>query len=121
MIAAASRMAVPTLDRRERLLSAALGEYPHEVKDLPVGDVLCRYDDGTQWIAERKTARDLAQSIRTGLPLPSILYTYYTHTIQYIKHNIYIPSANHLLYNKLEDAGRNNRRGCTRATIASSS
>ena len=60
-------MAVPTLDRRERALSAALGgEYPHAMADLPVGDILCEYDDGTVWIAERKTARDLAQSVRTG-------------------------------------------------------
>ena len=59
-------MAVPTLDRRERALSAALGEYPHAMADLPVGDILCEYDDGAVWVAERKTARDLAQSVRTG-------------------------------------------------------
>ncbi len=47
-------MAVPIVDRRERALSAALGEYPHVMKDLPIGDVLCSYEDGTQWIAERK-------------------------------------------------------------------
>ena len=58
------------VDRRERALSAALGEYPHVMKDLPIGDVLCSYEDGTQWIAERKTTRDLAQSIRTGHPAP---------------------------------------------------
>ena len=57
---------VTILDLRERLLSAALGEYPHTMANLPVGDILTRYDDGTQWIAERKTAKDLAQSIRTG-------------------------------------------------------
>ena len=65
-------MAVPTVDRRERALSAALGEYPHAMKDLPVGDVLCSYEDGTQWIAERKTTRDLAQSIRTGCAAPRV-------------------------------------------------
>ena len=69
-------MAIPILDKRERTLSVALGEYPHEMADLPVGDVACRYDDGSGWVAERKTAHDLAQSIRTG-------HTH-THTLIYI-------------------------------------
>ena len=55
-----------TIDRRERLLGQALDGFPHELKDLPVGDVLCRYEDNTEWIAERKTVNDLGQSIRTG-------------------------------------------------------
>ena len=55
-----------TLDRRERLLSQALDGFPHELKDLAAGDVLCRYEDNTEWIAERKTINDLGQSIRTG-------------------------------------------------------
>ena len=42
---------MPTLDRRERALSAALGEYPHAMADLPVGDILCEYDDGAVWVA----------------------------------------------------------------------
>ena len=54
------------LDRRERLLSDTLGEFPHVMKDLAAGDVLCTYDDGTQWVCERKTTPDLARSIRTG-------------------------------------------------------
>ncbi len=54
-----------TLDRRERLLSQALDGFPHELKDLAVGDVLWRYEDNTEWIAERKTINDLGQSIRT--------------------------------------------------------
>ena len=57
---------VTTLDKRERLLSAALDGFPHELEDLPAGDILCRYKDGTEWIAERKTVRDLASSIRSG-------------------------------------------------------
>ncbi len=47
-------MAIPTLDRRERALSAALGDYPHTMADLPVGDVTVCYEDGTRWVAERK-------------------------------------------------------------------
>ena len=55
------------LDRRETSLSRALADQPHEVTTLPVGDVLCAYEDGrSSWIAERKTARDLAASIRDG-------------------------------------------------------
>jgi len=59
-------MAIPTLDRRERALSAALGDYPHRMEDLPVGDVKVCYEDGTQWVAERKTVADLAHSVRSG-------------------------------------------------------
>jgi ERCC4-type nuclease len=57
-----------TLDRREGALSEALRPFrEHFMKDLPVGDVHCRYDDGTEWILERKTVRDLANSIRRDL------------------------------------------------------
>ena len=55
-----------TLDRRERALSAVL-EIPHEMVDLPVGDVVCRYESGAEWVLERKTVRDLASSIREPL------------------------------------------------------
>ena len=56
-----------SLDRRETRLSNALLEFPHTRRDLPVGDVLCEYLDGRQtWVAERKTAGDLANSIKTG-------------------------------------------------------
>ena len=56
-----------SLDRREIRLSHALGEFPHELVELPVGDVVCTYSDGREcWVAERKTASDLAQSIKSG-------------------------------------------------------
>ncbi len=56
----APKMAL-TLDRREAALSEALRPLrEHFLQDLPVGDVHCKYDDGTEWILERKTARDLA-------------------------------------------------------------
>ena len=65
-----------TLDRRESALSEALRSLrEHYLKDLPVGDVHCRYDDGTEWVLERKTARDLANSIRRGLILSSKVRT----------------------------------------------
>ena len=57
-----------TLDMREKFLSNALQPLrQHFLKDLPVGDVLCRYENETEWILERKTVRDLANSIRPGL------------------------------------------------------
>ena len=57
------------LDRREKALGAALeGSIQFQMKELPLGDVLCNYPDGTSWIAERKTVHDLASSIRTGRP-----------------------------------------------------
>jgi ERCC4-type nuclease len=56
-----------TVDRREMALSRALKDVPHEMRELPVGDVLCEYD-GEQgaWIAERKCAHDLAASLTCG-------------------------------------------------------
>ena len=53
------------VDRRERALIAAL-MVAHEVADLPVGDVACKYEDGTEWILERKTTQDLSNSIVSG-------------------------------------------------------
>ena len=55
-----------TLDRREKELSRALWDMPHELRQLPVGDVLCEYGGPDSWIAERKTAGDLAASIVSG-------------------------------------------------------
>ncbi len=56
-----------TLDRREIRLSNALCDMAHVLADLPVGDILAEYTDGrTTWIAERKTAHDLANSIKSG-------------------------------------------------------
>jgi len=54
------------IDRRERLLSEALDCFPHDIKDLPIGDAVCEYDDEGQWVAERKTVCDLASSIKSG-------------------------------------------------------
>ena len=53
------------VDAREReLVSLFAGAV--ETRTLDVGDVLCEYADGTSWVVERKTAADLANSIRTG-------------------------------------------------------
>ena len=54
-----------TVDYRERAMIEALG-IEHRVKALPVGDILCTYDDGSGWIAERKSACDMARSIIDG-------------------------------------------------------
>jgi len=51
-----------TVDYREHALREALC-VEHTVTALPVGDVVCRYDDGSGWIAERKTSLDLARSV----------------------------------------------------------
>jgi len=53
------------VDRRERALIAALA-VAHEVVDLPVGDVAAKYEDGSEWILERKTPQDLSNSIVSG-------------------------------------------------------
>ena len=55
------------VDRREMDLRHALADVPHEVRELPVGDVVCQYDDAdSAWVAERKRASDLAASLTTG-------------------------------------------------------
>ena len=55
------------MDHRERLLIHALGEFPHTVCDLALGDVMCEYESGSPgWLAERKTVHDLARSIQSG-------------------------------------------------------
>ena len=53
------------VDYRERRLAEVL-EVPHLVRNLAVGDILCDYCAGSQWIAERKTATDLAASPSEG-------------------------------------------------------
>ena len=58
--------AMLTVDRREKELSRALGTLPHEIRELPVGDVLCEYGGADAWVAERKSASDLAASIVSG-------------------------------------------------------
>jgi len=55
------------VDRREVDLSRALAGVPHELRELPVGDVVCEYEDGEgTWVAERKRASDLAASLASG-------------------------------------------------------
>lgn len=54
------------LDRREKELSCALQGFQHTCQELPVGDVLCQYSEQKAWIAERKTASDLAACIKNG-------------------------------------------------------
>ena len=54
-----------TVDRREKALSQCLG-VSHHIADLPVGDVHYRLQDGVEWVLERKTAHDLAASIKSG-------------------------------------------------------
>ena len=60
----AQAMSSITVDARERLLIDALvrKSIPHDVRALEVGDILCE----GRWIAERKTAGDLARSIKSG-------------------------------------------------------
>ena len=53
------------VDYREKRLAEVL-DVPHLVRSLAVGDILCDYCAGNQWIAERKTATDLAASIISG-------------------------------------------------------
>lgn len=57
-----------TIDRREANLIQALSTIgvKHDLQDLPVGDILCRYVSGVQWIAERKQASDLTASLTSG-------------------------------------------------------
>ena len=53
-----------TLDYRERSL---ISLFPSAaVKQLPAGDVMCEYENGSTWVAERKTADDLARSLIDG-------------------------------------------------------
>ena len=54
------------IDKRERALIKLFQPDQVEVQTLDVGDVFCQYDDGASWIAERKTAEDLAASIKDG-------------------------------------------------------
>ena len=57
-----------TIDARERHLLEVLRcrGVPHEVQTLLVGDVICKYENGTEWIAERKRNDDFATSIMSG-------------------------------------------------------
>ena len=53
------------MDARERKLSNLFGDLV-ETETLDVGDILCTYEDGSGWVAERKTASDLAKSLKDG-------------------------------------------------------
>ena len=53
------------VDFRERRLAELL-DVPHLVRNLSVGDLVCDYGAGNKWIAERKTAADLAASLMSG-------------------------------------------------------
>ena len=56
-----------SIDHRERkLISVCTGLVVFQVKSLTIGDVTCSYEDGSAWVAERKTADDLARSIVDG-------------------------------------------------------
>ena len=57
-------MATVVVDRREAKLARLLQDA--EVRSLDVGDIMCTYDQGGVWIAERKTCDDLANSMRDG-------------------------------------------------------
>ena len=60
--------AMLNVDRRERALSDAFTclDVAHYMRALPVGDILCEYEEGAAWIAERKKASDLANSLSSG-------------------------------------------------------
>ena len=60
-------MQVTTDSREKGLISLFRGAgVAHQVETLPVGDVLCQYDGGKSWIAERKRSDDFAASIQDG-------------------------------------------------------
>ena len=55
------------VDNREKALARAMNDsMQFDIQTLPLGDVICKYDDGSAWILERKSASDLAQSIKSG-------------------------------------------------------
>ena len=57
-------MPLLVIDKRERALIKLFQPDQIEVQTLDVGDVFCQYDNGANWIAERKTAEDLAASLK---------------------------------------------------------
>ena len=54
------------VDKRERHLLALFGDGVVQSETLELGDVLCKYPDGSCWVAERKSTQDLANSIKDG-------------------------------------------------------
>ena len=61
-------MTTVLLDVRERALIELFNNKAdgHCIQALDCGDIQCTYADGTGWIAERKTACDLAKSMQDG-------------------------------------------------------
>ena len=57
-----------TIDSREKGLIRIFegAGVAHQVATLPVGDVVCQYENGRIWIAERKRSDDLAASLKDG-------------------------------------------------------
>ena len=54
------------IDFREKSLIQLLKCLNPTVASLVVGDILCTYEDSTEWAMERKKADDLAGSIIDG-------------------------------------------------------
>ena len=54
------------IDSREKGLIELLEDVEVRVTRLPVGEIVCTYGDGSPWVAERKSARDLAATIVDG-------------------------------------------------------
>ena len=63
------------VDARERKLIKLFAADQIVVETLDVGDILCKYEDGSGWIAERKTA---------GI---FVLYSTHSHTLLEPKNN----------------------------------
>ena len=57
-----------TIDSREKGLIRIFegAGVAHQVAALPVGDVVCQYENGRVWIAERKRSDDLGASLKDG-------------------------------------------------------
>ena len=47
------------VDKRERHLLALFGDGEVQAETLQLGDVLCKYQDGSCWVAERKSTKTL--------------------------------------------------------------
>ena len=54
------------IDFREKGLIQLLTCLKPTVASLAVGDIICSYEDDTEWVMERKTADDLSTSIIDG-------------------------------------------------------
>ena len=54
------------IDFREKGLINLLRWLKPTIASLAVGDIVCSYEDNTEWVMERKTAEDLAHSIIDG-------------------------------------------------------